>query len=99
METHLGEEMTVEGLAGMATMSPRTFARRFRAETGTTPYEWLVARRVAAAQRMLERGDDTIDAVASATGFGTAAALRHHFSRRLDTTPQAYRATFRHRTS
>ncbi|NED97240.1 helix-turn-helix domain-containing protein [Phytoactinopolyspora alkaliphila] len=99
MEMHLDEEMTVEGLAGMATMSPRTFARRFRAETGTTPYEWLVARRVAAAQRMLERGDDTIDAVASATGFGTAAALRHHFSRRLDTTPQAYRATFRHRTT
>ncbi|NEE02556.1 helix-turn-helix domain-containing protein [Phytoactinopolyspora halotolerans] len=98
MEVHLAEEMTIDGLAAMAAMSPRTFARRFRAETGTTPYDWLLGRRVAAAQRMLERGDDTIDAIASATGFGTAAALRHHFGRRLGTTPHAYRATFRYRT-
>ncbi|AYY11993.1 helix-turn-helix domain-containing protein [Actinobacteria bacterium YIM 96077] len=94
MESHLHQEMTIDGLAALASMSPRTFARRFRAETGTTPYDWLVTRRVAAAQRMLEHGQDTIDAVAAATGFGTAAALRHHFTRRLGTTPQAYRATF-----
>lgn len=97
MEGHLQEDLIVEDLAAMAAMSPRTFARRFRAETGSTPYDWLLARRVAAAQRMLEQGDDTIDAVASATGFGAGAALRHHFSRRLGTTPQAYRAAFRHR--
>ncbi|WP_129667523.1 helix-turn-helix domain-containing protein [Phytoactinopolyspora endophytica] len=99
MEAHLDDELTIDGLAVMASMSPRTFARRFRAETGTTPYDWLLGRRVAAAQRMLERGDDTVDAIATATGFGTAAALRHHFGRRLGTTPQAYRATFHHHTS
>lgn len=96
MESHLDQEMTVEHLSALAAMSPRTFARRFRAETGATPYGWLISRRIQAAQRMLERGDDTIDAIAAATGFGTAAALRHHFSRRLGTTPQAYRSTFRH---
>jgi transcriptional regulator GlxA family with amidase domain len=99
MEGHLDEDLTVEGLAALASMSPRTFARRFRAETGTTPYGWLLGRRIAAAQQMLEQGDDTIDAIAAATGFGTGAALRHHFSRRLGTTPQNYRATFRHRAS
>ncbi|NDL60025.1 GlxA family transcriptional regulator [Phytoactinopolyspora mesophila] len=99
MEGHLDEDLTVESLAALASMSPRTFARRFRAETGATPYGWLLGRRVAAAQQMLEQGDDTIDAIAAATGFGTGAALRHHFSRRLGTTPQGYRATFRHRAS
>lgn len=94
MAAHLGEELTVESLARRANMSPRTFARRFRAETGTTPYDWLLAQRVAAAQRLLEDGTDTIDAVAAKCGFGGAAALRHHFARRLGTTPQAYRSAF-----
>lgn len=94
MRAHLGEELSVESLARIANMSPRTFARRFRAETGATPYDWLVAQRVGAAQRLLEDGDDTIDAVAAKCGFGAAAALRHHFTRRLGTTPQAYRSAF-----
>lgn len=94
MTTHLAEDLTIDTLARRANMSPRTFARRFRAETGTTPYDWLLSQRVAAAQRLLEEGDDTIDAVAAKAGFGTAAALRHHFTRRLGTAPQAYRSAF-----
>ncbi len=94
MSGHLADELNVQSLARLANMSPRTFARRFRAETGATPYDWLVGQRVAAAQRLLEDGDDTIDAVAAKCGFGTAAALRHHFTRRLGTTPQAYRSAF-----
>jgi transcriptional regulator GlxA family with amidase domain len=99
MAAHLHEELTVESLSRLANMSARTFARRFRAETGTTPYDWLLARRVAAAQRLLEQGDDSVEAVATHSGFGTAAAMRHHFAKRLDTTPQAYRAAFRDRAS
>lgn len=95
MSTHLDEEMTVEGLAVRAHMSPRTFARRFRAETGTTPFHWLTGQRVLLAQRLLEDTDQSIDVVADLAGFGTAAVLRHHFGRRLATTPQAYRRTFR----
>jgi transcriptional regulator GlxA family with amidase domain len=91
---HLADDLSVDTLARIANMSPRTFARRFRAETGATPYDWLVAQRVAAAQRLLEDGDDTIDSVAAKCGFGTAAALRHHFTRRVGTTPQAYRSAF-----
>jgi transcriptional regulator GlxA family with amidase domain len=94
MAAHLHEESTVESLAKLANMSPRTFARRFRAETGTTPYDWLLARRVAAAQRLLEEGDDPVETVAVRSGFGTAAAMRHHFAKRLGTTPQAYRSAF-----
>ncbi|WP_328536780.1 helix-turn-helix domain-containing protein [Streptomyces sp. NBC_00344] len=95
MEHHLDEEQTVEQLASRALMSPRTFARRFQQETGTTPYRWLLRQRVLMAQELLETSDETVDAVAGRVGFGTAAGLRHHFLRTLGTTPNAYRRTFR----
>ncbi|GAA2291174.1 helix-turn-helix domain-containing protein [Streptomyces atrovirens] len=95
MERHLDEETTVEQLAARAHMSPRTFARRFQQETGTTPYRWILRQRVLLAQHLLEATDETVDAVAGRTGFGNAAALRHHFVRAVGTTPQAYRRAFR----
>ena len=94
-ERHLDEETTVEQLAARAHMSPRTFARRFQQETGTTPYRWILRQRVLLAQRLLEATDETVDAIAGRTGFGNAAALRHHFVRAVGTTPQVYRRTFR----
>ncbi|MFF0450166.1 GlxA family transcriptional regulator [Streptomyces sp. NPDC004609] len=94
MERHLDREMTVEQLAARAHMSPRTFARRFQQETGTTPYRWLLRQRVLLSQELLEQTEETIDAIANRSGFGNAAALRHHFLRTLGTTPNAYRRTF-----
>ncbi|CAL9554933.1 GlxA family transcriptional regulator [Streptomyces sp. enrichment culture] len=95
MERNLDQEVTVEQLAERAHMSPRTFARRFQQETGTTPYRWILRQRVLLAQRLLEATDETVDAIAGRTGFGTAAALRHQFVRAVGVTPQAYRRTFR----
>ncbi|MBX9394076.1 helix-turn-helix domain-containing protein [Streptomyces sp. TRM72054] len=95
MERNLDQEVTVEQLAARALMSPRTFARRFQQETGTTPYRWILRQRVLLAQRLLEATDETVDAIAGRTGFGNAAALRHQFVRALGTTPNAYRRTFR----
>ncbi|RMB87486.1 helix-turn-helix domain-containing protein [Streptomyces shenzhenensis] len=95
MEQHLDQEVTVEQLAARAHMAPRTFARRFQQETGTTPYRWILRQRVLLAQELLEGTDQTTDAIAARTGFGTAAALRHQFVRALGTTPHAYRRTFR----
>ncbi|MCW2496440.1 helix-turn-helix domain-containing protein [Jatrophihabitans sp.] len=91
----LSDEHTIESLATRASMSPRTFARRFRAETGTTPHLWLTHQRVLLARRMLEEGDDPIDTVADRCGFGTGAMLRHHFARIVGVSPAAYRRTFR----
>ncbi|MCC5478936.1 GlxA family transcriptional regulator [Streptomyces barringtoniae] len=95
MEEHLDQEVTVEQLAARAHMAPRTFARRFQQETGTTPYRWILRQRVLRAQELLEGTDETMDAIAWRTGFGTAAALRHQFVRALGTTPNAYRRAFR----
>ncbi|MFJ9112687.1 GlxA family transcriptional regulator [Streptomyces sp. NPDC102283] len=95
MEQHLDQEMSVEQLAALTHMSPRTFARRFQQETGTTPYRWLLRQRVLLAQHLLETSDLTVDTIAGRTGFGTAATLRHQFVRSLGTTPNTYRRTFR----
>ncbi|MFC7217256.1 helix-turn-helix domain-containing protein [Streptomyces polyrhachis] len=94
LQQHLAEEHTVEQLAARAHVAPRTFARRFQQETGTTPYQWLLGQRVLLAQQLLEESDLPIESIASRTGFGTAAALRQHFTRRVGTTPHAYRRTF-----
>jgi AraC family transcriptional regulator, transcriptional activator FtrA len=96
---HLHEALTVEGLARKAAMSPRTFARRFVAETGTTPHGWLTHQRVLTAQRRLESTNDSIDEIAQRVGLGTAATLRFHFRNHLKTTPTAYRKRFSTRLS
>jgi transcriptional regulator GlxA family with amidase domain len=93
--SELDTQHTVESLAHRMLLSPRTFARRFRAETGTTPYAWLLRQRVLTAQSLLEGSDESMEGVARRTGFGTATMMRHHFSRVVGTSPAAYRRTFR----
>jgi AraC family transcriptional regulator, transcriptional activator FtrA len=95
LQEHLAAEVTVDMLAARAAMSPRTFARRFVAATGTTPYQWLLRERTRLAQRLLETSDLPVEAVATRSGFCTADNLRKHFRRLLRTTPQAYRSAFR----
>jgi AraC family transcriptional regulator, transcriptional activator FtrA len=91
---HLDEPLDVATLARHALVSPRTFARRFLAETGTTPHRWLLHQRVLEARRVLESSDISIEEVASACGFGSAASLRAHFKDQTGTSPTAYRRTF-----
>ena len=91
----LAEPLDVAAMSSHAGVSPRTFARHFRDETGTTPLQWLLSRRVHEARRLLEETDLPVDAVAWRAGFGTAASLRDHFRRITATTPSAYRRSFR----
>lgn len=91
---HLAEPLDVAAMARHAGVSPRTFARRFREETGTTPLQWLLMQRVLEARRLLEDSDLPVEDVAWRCGFGTAASLREHFRRATATTPSAYRRSF-----
>ncbi|WP_298943366.1 helix-turn-helix domain-containing protein [uncultured Microbacterium sp.] len=94
MLENLRLDLPVDQLAARAHMSPRTFARRFKADHGTTPAAWLARQRLIHAQRLLEQTDLGLDAIAYECGFGSAAVLRQNFSRTLGTTPTAYRARF-----
>ncbi|MGI8718676.1 MAG: helix-turn-helix domain-containing protein, partial [Lapillicoccus sp.] len=94
MLEHLEQEQPIRELARRAAMSERTFARRFVAETGTTPARWLALRRLHHARVLLEQTDLSIEAVATNSGFGTAALLRHHFVRQVGVPPGDYRRTF-----
>ena len=94
MVRHLDQQVSVGQLAELAAMSPRTFARRFVQETGTTPQRWLIGQRILLAEQLLEDSDLTVDAIADRAGFGNATALRHHFRAWRATTPHAYRRLF-----
>ena len=96
-QDNLATDLTVDQLAARALMSPRSFARHFRAATGSTPHAWLLAQRVVLAQELLESTDLPVDEVARRSGMGAATSLRHHFGLRIGTSPQAYRRTFRGR--
>lgn len=93
-QEHLADDLSVGALARRALMSERTFARRFRAEVGATPAAWVARLRLQRAQELLERSDLPVEEIAQQSGFGAAAALRHHFAQALGTTPLAYRRTF-----
>lgn len=90
----LAQPLDVAAMSAHAGVSPRTFARRFREETGTTPLQWLLSRRVLEARRLLEESDLPVETIAWRCGFGTAASLRDHFRRATATTPTAYRRAF-----
>jgi transcriptional regulator GlxA family with amidase domain len=91
---NLADDLSVDNLARKCHLSPRTFARRFREETGTTPHAWVTRQRLQAAEELLELTDHPVDWIAAEVGFGNAAALRHHFSRARGVSPQQYRRTF-----
>ena len=95
MREQLSEDQPISRLAEMAGMSMRTFQRRFEAATGASVGEWLLAERLRHARDLLERElSASLDDIAAASGFGTLATMRHHFRKRLGTSPSAYRKSF-----
>jgi AraC family transcriptional activator FtrA len=93
-QANLHRALTVDALAEQARMSSRSFARHFRAQTGTTPHRWLVHQRLLLAQDRLETTHESVDRVAEWVGLQTATTLRHHFRRTFRTSPTAYRRRF-----
>ena len=95
LDEHLAEEHTLQTLARKEGVSPRTLLRRFRAETGGTPYAWITSRRVARAQELLELSTLSVEDVARTVGLASATLLRHHFRRQVGVSPLRYRRQFR----
>ncbi|GAA2316440.1 helix-turn-helix domain-containing protein [Streptomyces kunmingensis] len=97
-QERLDRPIAVPDLAARAAVSPATLHRRFRAELGTTPLTWLLGERIALACRLIERGEERLDAVARLSGLGSAANLRAHLKRATGLSPSAYRRRFGHPT-
>ncbi|MDG4865277.1 helix-turn-helix domain-containing protein [Streptomyces sp. T-3] len=97
--TRLDRRVTVDELAERALMSPRTFARRFKSATGTTPHAWLLGQRLDLAEQLLEDTDSSVEEIARRVGYGSAAVLREQFVLRRGVPPRDYRRTFAARTS
>jgi transcriptional regulator GlxA family with amidase domain len=93
--TRLEDPLQLDDLATHAGMSRRTFTRRFRAEVGQSPGQWLTQQRVDLARQLLEHSELPVDRIAERAGFGTAASLRQHLQTAIAVSPNAYRRTFR----
>jgi AraC family transcriptional regulator, transcriptional activator FtrA len=92
---HLDQPITVATLAAMASMSSRTYLRRFAQRGGTSPIRWLIAQRIKASLPLLETTELGIEEIAARVGFDSVVTYRHHFGRAMRTSPSAYRRAFR----
>ncbi|MFD5436583.1 helix-turn-helix domain-containing protein [Kitasatospora sp. NPDC127067] len=91
---HLASPLTISQLAGAARMSDRSYLRHFTARNGTSPMRWVVTQRIAASLALLESPEGSVEEIAAAVGFESAATFRHHFGRVMRTSPTAYRRSF-----
>lgn len=97
VRAHLAAPHTLGSLARRAAMSPRTLQREFAAATGQSPRAWLLGERLARAKELLESTRLDAQGIATRVGMGSAESLRHHFRRRVGTSPARYRQRFAHR--
>lgn len=95
LEREAHRDLSLRDIAARATVSVRTLNRRFQAETGQTPMQWLTGVRVRHAQQLLESTADGVEHIGRQVGFGSPANFRDQFRRLIGVTPQNYRNTFR----
>ena len=91
LRTNYSQPVRIDDLSARAAMSPRHFARRFRAATGDTPLGYLHKQRVVAARILLESGTGTVQDISMAVGYDDVGFFRKIFRRHTGSTPQAYR--------
>jgi transcriptional regulator GlxA family with amidase domain len=98
IETHAHQRLSLDDIAAQAAMSSRTLNRRFQAETGQTPMQWVTGVRVRHAQELLERTSDSVEAIGHRVGFESAANFRALFKQIAGVPPHRYRSVFRDQT-
>lgn len=99
IEDNLDRDLGLAEMSARSGLSERTFSRRFREQTGTTPVQWLLRARVRRAQFLLETTDHGVERIAAQAGFGSPTAFRERFKRVVGVTPKSYRSSFRTKAS
>jgi transcriptional regulator GlxA family with amidase domain len=97
IEHEAHRDLALRDIADRAAMSIRTLNRRFQAETGQTPMQWVTGVRVRHAQQLLESTVHGVEKIGRDVGFSSAANFREQFRRLTGVAPQSYRNTFRDR--
>jgi transcriptional regulator GlxA family with amidase domain len=97
IEREAHRELTLREIAEQAAMSIRTLNRRFQAETGQTPMQWVTGVRVRHAQQLLEGASYGVERIGREVGFTSPANFREQFRRLTGVSPLNYRNTFRDR--
>ncbi|MFF3668052.1 GlxA family transcriptional regulator [Microtetraspora malaysiensis] len=92
---NLDRPLTIEDMAARSGLSCRTFSRHFTSQLGISPGRWLLDRRIAGARALLEETDLSVETIAQRVGLSSAVNLRRRFHNALNTTPAAYRRSFR----
>lgn len=92
---NLDRPLSVPDMAARAGVSPRTLTRHFADQLGISPGRWLLNRRLASTRALLEETDLPVETIAQRVGLSSAANLRRRFHDALNTTPAAYRRSFR----
>ena len=91
IDARLHDDLSIVDLADAAGLSAYHFARSFRRETGKSPHEWLLKRRVDRAKKLLLNSDLSVDAIAAKCGFRSRAGFGAAFKRIMGTTPRGWR--------
>jgi AraC family transcriptional activator FtrA len=92
---NLDRPLTVEDMAARSGLSRRTLSRHFTDQLGVSPGRWLLDRRIASTRALLEETDLPVETIAQRVGLSSAVNLRRRFHNALNTTPAAYRRSFR----
>jgi transcriptional regulator GlxA family with amidase domain len=92
VRSNLRERLSVEDLAARTCMSPRNFARAFRAETGTTPAKAVTRLRAETARARIESGRASVQQIAQDCGFGDPERMRRAFVSLFGRSPSSLRS-------
>lgn len=98
IETHLDQPIKVDDMAQQASMSERTFYRKFTDSMGITPSKYLEGARLERAKQLLET-NMPVKTVAGAVGFRSEAGFRSAFEMRFDVSPSLHRVMHARRDS
>ena len=91
MEANLGRDLSLAEIAEAAGQSAYHFVRTFRSVMGTTPYRYVIRRRIERAKTLLRTSDEPVAQIGLACGFASQPHFTTAFKRETGVTPAAYR--------